>query len=213
MKKLLTSIGWVALGSFSLALTAFPVSANPLKGEVLKIDSYEGSNVAEQAEIDIQGTVKDASGQALLGVSILVKGTTKGTITDMDGHFTLNDISEDAVLQVSFIGFKSQEVAIGGKSQLEIVLEEDTQGLEEVVVTGYTTQKRENLTGSVAIVDGDKLQDITSPNVGNMLQGKLAGVDVSASSGAPGALPKIRIRGKNSIRSSVNPIWVVDGVI
>ncbi|AWW33221.1 SusC/RagA family TonB-linked outer membrane protein [Echinicola strongylocentroti] len=213
MRKLLARMGWVALGSFSLALTVSPASARSLSEEVLKVDSYEGNDVAEKAEIDVQGTVKDSSGEPLLGVSILVKGTTKGTITDMDGSFKLTGISEDAVLQVSFIGFKSQEVSIGGKSQLDIVLEEDTQGLDEVVVTGYTTQKRENLTGSVAIVDGDKLQDITSPNVGNMLQGKLAGVDVSASSGAPGALPDIRIRGKNSIRSSVNPIWVVDGVI
>ncbi|WP_229239820.1 SusC/RagA family TonB-linked outer membrane protein [Echinicola soli] len=213
MRKLLARMGWVALGSLSLTITASPTSASSLKGEVLKIDSYEGSDFADRAEIDIQGTVTDSSGEPLLGVSILVKGTTTGTITDMGGNFSLSDIPEDAVLKVSFIGFKSQEITVGGKSQLEIVLKEDTQGLEEVVVTGYTSQKRENLTGSVAIVDGDKLQDITSPNVGNMLQGKLAGVDVSASSGAPGALPKIRIRGKNSIRSSVNPIWVVDGVI
>ncbi|WP_317195548.1 SusC/RagA family TonB-linked outer membrane protein [Echinicola shivajiensis] len=162
---------------------------------------------------DITGTVLDASGEPLLGVSILVKGTTTGTVTDFDGTFTLKGIAEDAVLQVSFIGFKSQEVPVNGLSQLEIVLEEDAQGLEEVVVTGYTSQKRENLTGSIAVVDGDKLKDVTSPNVSNMLQGKMAGVNIVASSGTPGSLPTIRIRGKNSIRSSVDPIWVVDGVI
>ncbi|WP_225443964.1 SusC/RagA family TonB-linked outer membrane protein [Echinicola arenosa] len=162
---------------------------------------------------DITGKVIDSTGEPLLGVSILVKGTTTGTVTDLDGSFSLTGIDENAVLQLSFIGFKSKEVSVSGMNQLEVVLEEDAQGLEEVVVTGYTTQKRENLTGSIAVVDGDKLKDITSPNVGNMLQGKMAGVDIVTSSGTPGALPTIRIRGKNSIRSSVDPIWVVDGVI
>ncbi len=171
------------------------------------------AEVAPAVLKDVKGTVLDATGEPLLGVSILVKGTTKGTITDFDGTFSLVGIPDDAVLQVSFIGFKSKEVAIGNASNLEIILEEDTQGLDEVVVTGYTTQKRENLTGSIAVLDGDKLKDVSSPNIGNMLQGKLAGVDIATNSGAPGSQPTIRIRGKNSIRSSVDPIWVVDGVI
>ncbi|WP_200976006.1 SusC/RagA family TonB-linked outer membrane protein [Echinicola sp. 20G] len=167
----------------------------------------------DQVFKDVSGKVIDITGEPLLGVSILVKGTTTGTVTDLDGSFSLTGIDENAVLQFSFIGFKSKEVSVSGLSELEVVLEEDAQGLEEVVVTGYTSQKRENLTGSIAVVDGDKLKDITSPNVGNMLQGKMAGVDIVTSSGTPGALPTIRIRGKNSIRSSVDPIWVVDGVI
>ena len=162
---------------------------------------------------DLKGIVKDSkTSETIPGVNVLVKGTRNGTITDFDGEFTI-PVERGNTLVFSFIGFTTQEIVYTGQSSLEVSLNADTKDLQEVIVTGYGTQKRENLTGSIATVSGDKLTDITSPNIGNMLQGKVAGVDVIASTGAPGAMPTIRIRGRSSIRSSVTPIWVVDGVI
>lgn len=161
----------------------------------------------------VSGQVIDSqTSESIPGVNVLIKGSAVGTFTDGDGKFSIQ-IERGNTLVFSFIGYTSQEVMYNGQSSLIISLSLDTKNLQEVIVTGYGTQKRENLTGSIAIVSGDKLTDITSPNIGNMLQGKVAGVDVIASTGAPGANPVIRIRGRSSIRSSITPIWVVDGVI
>ncbi|MBT0812879.1 TonB-dependent receptor [Litoribacter ruber] len=169
-------------------------------------------NVSAQQR-PIEGQIQDRdSGEGIPGVNIMIKGTSTGTISEIDGSFSLN-VEPGNVLLISFIGYVSQEIEIANQSQITVDLEVDTQQLEEVIVTGYGTQRRENLTGSIGTVSSEKLQDITSPNIGNMLQGKVAGVDVITNSGAPGAEPTIRIRGRNSIRSSVDPIWVVDGVI
>lgn len=161
----------------------------------------------------VSGQVIDLrTSESIPGVNVLIKGSNSGTVTDGDGKFTI-EVQNEAILIFSFIGYNSQEIKYQGQANLSVSLSSDTKDLQEVIVTGYGTQKRENLTGSIATVSGDKLTDITSPNIGNMLQGKVAGVDVIASTGAPGANPIIRIRGRSSIRSSVAPIWVVDGVI
>lgn len=182
-----------------LCLLAFVLSSIPW-------ESYAQSTT-------VNGRVLDSkTNESIPGANVIVKGTNRGTVTDFDGKFSL-DLDPGAVLIFTFIGYANQELTYSGQQSLEVLLSSDLKDLQEVIVTGYGTQKRENLTGSIATVSAEKLVDITSPNIGNMLQGKVAGVDVIASTGAPGAQPTIRIRGRSSIRSSVTPIWVVDGVI
>ncbi len=166
------------------------------------------------AEVQVNGTITDEANNPLPGVSIAVQGTTRGTISDADGRYSLQVPTFESVLVFSYVGYKRKEVTTGSSSQtIDVQLEEDTGLLQELVVTGYSKQKRENLTGSVATVSAEKLTDVTTPNVGNLLQGKVSGVNVTQNTGRPGALPTIRIRGRNSINSSAEPLWVVDGVI
>lgn len=158
----------------------------------------------------ISGTVTDAEGEPLIGVNIQVKGSSRGTATDFDGNFTLDDIDENAVLVVSYVGFHTQEVPVGGQSVLNIVMVSDAQMLDEVVVVGYGTQRKADLTGSVAVVDVKNLkaQPAASPIEG--LQGKATGVQI-INDGAPGATPQIRIRGFSTINNN-NPLYIIDGV-
>lgn len=168
--------------------------------------------MAQQEEI--RGKVVNLTGEPLPGVSVIEKGEpANGTQTNAEGFFSIQLSGNSNTLLVTYIGFESQEVSVQNEEEVTITLTEDVSALEEVVVTGYGTQKRQNLTGSIATVSSEKLNDITSPNIANMMQGKVAGVDVTANTGRPGAQPTLRIRGKSSIRSSVDPLWVVDGVI
>ena len=149
----------------------------------------------------ITGIVKDANGEPIIGANITVKGQSIGTITDIDGQFTL-DAPEDATLQVSYIGYTAQDISIGKKKNFNVILEEDTKVLDEVVVVGYGTQKRSNVTGSVASIRTSDFNDLNM-DVTSVLQGRVAGVDVSNGS--------IIIRGAASINGS-DPLWIVDGV-
>lgn len=162
----------------------------------------------------ITGTVTDAeSGETIIGANLWIKGTTVGTTTNFDGQYTIDSEMESDVLVVSFIGYKQLEKAIGNQTVIDFKLESDTESLDEVVVVGYGVQKKSNMTGSVTNIKADDLKTVTTPNIANMLQGKAAGVYVSANSGQPGAAPRIRIRGKSTLSGSVDPLWVVDGVI
>ena len=156
------------------------------------------------------GVVKDKAGEPMIGVNVLVKGTTNGTITDFDGNFTINDVPAGSTLVVSYIGYLSQEVKAG--QNLIVVLEEDNKTLDEVVVIGYGTVKRRDLTGSVASVTGEKLAANPVANVAQALQGQLPGVSVIAQDGRPGASMSIRVRGGGSITQSNDPLFIVDGV-
>lgn len=156
------------------------------------------------------GLVKDKTGEAMIGVNVLVKGTTNGTITDFDGKFSLSDVPSNATLVVSYIGYLTQEVKSG--KDLIIVLEEDNKTLDEVVVIGYGTVKRRDLTGSVASVTGEKIAANPVANVAQALQGQLPGVSVTSQDGRPGAGMSIRIRGGGSITQSNDPLFIVDGV-
>ena len=156
------------------------------------------------------GLVKDKTGEPMIGVNVLVKGTTNGTITDFDGKFSIPDVPSNATLVVSYIGYLTKEVKSG--KNLVIVLEEDTKTLDEVVVIGYGTVKRRDLTGSVASVTGDKLAANPVANVAQALQGQLPGVSVTSQDGRPGAGMSIRIRGGGSITQSNDPLFIVDGV-
>ena len=157
------------------------------------------------------GIVKDASGMTVIGASVIVKGTTHGTVTDVDGRFTIDGVKLGDVIQVSYVGYKDQDVKWNG-SPLDIVLKEDAQALDEVVVIGYGTVRKADMAGAVSVMDNKafKAQPITQ--VSDALQGRVAGVNV-VSDGIPGGSVKIRIRGTNSINKSNEPLYVVDGMV
>ncbi len=158
----------------------------------------------------ITGIVKDATGEPVIGANIVEKGTTNGTITDMNGQFTLT-VNPKAVLQISYIGFNTLDMPVGNKSSLTIKLTEDTKALDEVVVVGYGVMRKSDLTGSVGSVKSDVIQKQAISSFDQGLQGKVAGVQVMATSGSPGGVVDIRIRGGNSLTSGNQPLYVIDG--
>jgi TonB-dependent starch-binding outer membrane protein SusC len=159
----------------------------------------------------VTGKVTDRSGSPLPGVTVVIKGTTTGTITGNDGNFSLTNVPPSGTLVFSFVGMRTQEVAVGNQSTLNISLIEETIGIEEVVAIGYGTMKKSDLTGSVSQVKGDELNAFPSTNIFQALQGRSSGLQVYQSTGAPGASTSIRIRGANSIQGSNEPLYVVDG--
>ena len=160
----------------------------------------------------LKGQVTDESGAPLPGANVLIKGTTIGVQTDADGNFSIEVLGNNNTLVVSFIGMEEQEVTIG-VGPLKIVLKETGQKLNEVVIVGYSTVKKESLTGSLQTINNKKLTDATTPSVENLLAGKATGVYVNSGSGQPGEAGKIIIRGKTTVNGSTDPLWVVDGVI
>ncbi len=160
----------------------------------------------------VTGTITDGTtGETLPGVSILIKGTTLGTVSDMDGRYRITLSDNNAVLVFSFLGFTSQEIVVGSRSEIDVVLEADVQTLNEVVVVGYGTVSKSDLTGSVASVKMDAIKDIPSNSVEGLLQGRSAGLQVINSSQDPGAGATVRIRGGSSLQGSNAPLVVVDG--
>ncbi|WP_082063851.1 SusC/RagA family TonB-linked outer membrane protein [Draconibacterium sediminis] len=163
------------------------------------------------AQHAVTGVVFDAgSNTTLPGVNVVEKGTTNGTITDVDGNFNISVSNENATLQFSFIGFVAQEVQLEGKSSIEVQLQQDVFGIEEVVAIGYGTQKKSDLTGSISVVETDEMAKTATNDVSKALQGKVAGVSIQ-SSGDPGAAPKVKIRGITSFTNN-DPLYVIDGV-
>lgn len=173
-----------------------------------------GWSLAFAAEAQtLRGGVKDAKGEPVIGAAVVVEGTTLGTNTGIDGSFELEvPDAQKNVLVISFVGMKTQVVPVGGKSYIDVVLAEDATALEDVVVIGYGTVKRRDLTGAVASVSGDKLAMNPVSNVVQALQGQLPGVQVTSQDGRPGATMSIRVRGGNSITQSNDPLFIVDGV-
>lgn len=164
--------------------------------------------------VQITGTVVDQKGESIIGASVLVKGTTNGTITDFDGKFILSNVAKDATIQISYIGYKTQEFKLNGKTNFPVVLEEDTETLEEVVVVGYGVQRKSDLTGSVASVKAaDALKGTPVSDITSALQGRLAGVSIVSSSGQPGSSATIRVRGTNSLAAEGGPLIVIDGLM
>lgn len=146
-------------------------------------------------------------------MNVLIKGTGIGTSTDASGNYEINVPGESSVLVFSFVGFTSQEITVGNQSVIDVNLATDAKALSEVVVIGYGTVRKSDLTGAVATIKGEQLMDKPVPNVSQALQGKIAGVEVSVNSNAPGAAAKVRVRGIGSINSNIDPLYVVDGVI
>ena len=162
-----------------------------------------------QAKV-VKGTVRDQAGEPVISASAVVKGTVIGTVTDIDGFYTL-EVPEDAqTLVFSYLGMQSEEVAISGEV-INVTLREDTKVLEEVVVTGYGTTKKRDLVTSVASVGADQLNDIPVTTAAEALQGKLSGVQVTTTEGSPDAEIKIRVRGGTSLTQSSEPLYIVDG--
>ena len=162
-------------------------------------------------QIVITGKVTDEDGNPLPGVNILIKGTMQGAITDADGNYSIELEDTDATLVFSFIGYRTQEVAISGRNIINITLLEEAIGLDEVVTIGYSIMKKSDLTGAVSIVDMSDLEKTRIPNVAQAMQGKIAGVQVTSSTGAPGDPIQIRIRGEGTIGNN-NPLYVIDGI-
>lgn len=163
------------------------------------------------AQQSITGTVGDNEGP-LPGVSVIIKGTAQGVVTDFDGNYTISVSNQEAELVFSYLGFLTQEITVGSNSNLDVQLIEDVQGLEEVVVTGYGTQKKATLTGSIATISGEALEKSSSPNLGTALAGKVAGLYIDTGNGAPGAdNPAIRVRGTNTFNNS-SALIVIDGI-
>lgn len=159
----------------------------------------------------VTGKVYGPDGSALPGVSVFIKGTSNGVVTDADGQYSIQ--AATGTLVYSFIGYKTTEVAVEGRTSIDVTLEEDLTALDEVVVVGYGTQQKKDITGAVAIIDKEALAQRPNSQFGNLIQGKTAGVQVLSSSGKPSAGFSIRIRGTNSISGSSEPLYVVDGVI
>ncbi|MDR2912840.1 MAG: TonB-dependent receptor [Alistipes sp.] len=158
----------------------------------------------------VSGTVSDASGP-IIGATVIIKGTSTGAITDQSGHFSLANAPADAVLEVAFIGYETREIAVGGQTQINIILAEDTQLIDDVVVVGYGVVQKKDLTGSIAQVQSDDLADLGVTRVDQALSGRLAGVQVLSTTGEPGAELQIRIRGVGSISAGTQPLYVIDG--
>lgn len=159
----------------------------------------------------VSGKVLDSNGQPLPGVTIVIKGSSQGTITDVDGAYSLSNVNDDAILMFSFVGLRTQEISANGQSTMNVVMNEDTVGLEEVVAIGYGTMKKSDLTGSLTSVKSEEISAFPATTVSQALQGRASGVHVVQNTGQPGATMQIRIRGTNSIKGDNSPLWIIDG--
>lgn len=165
----------------------------------------------QQQTITVSGVVMGSDGEPLMGVNVVEKGTTNGTITDLDGKYTLN-VGSNAVLQFSYIGYVSSDIAVNGQRTVNVTMKEDSQNLDEVVVVGYGTVRKADLAGSVSVLDNKAFKDQPIKQVSDALQGRVSGVQVQ-SSGVPGGTVKIRVRGSGSINRSNDPLYVIDGIV
>jgi TonB-linked outer membrane protein, SusC/RagA family/TonB-dependent outer membrane receptor, SusC/RagA subfamily, signature region len=162
--------------------------------------------------ITVRGTVTDESGEALVGVTIQIPGTAIGTITDADGRFVLPNVPSDGTLEISYVGMLSQTVALNGRTTINVVLQEDAEILDELIVVGYGTMRKSDVTGALAVVSAEELSTKPVSNVFEALQGKVAGVDITSAQ-RPGELGSIRVRGNRSLNATNAPLYVVDGVV
>lgn len=168
--------------------------------------------VANAQDVVVKGKVVDEAGSSMPGVNIVLKGTTSGTTSDQNGEFALSVSGSDAVLTFSFIGYATQEVALNGRTSIDVQLQPDVQSLSEVVVIGYGTQRREAITGSVASISGNTMREVAGANITQSLQGRLPGVEMTQTSTRPGAAMQIRIRGSRSLSADNSPLIVLDGI-
>ncbi len=169
--------------------------------------------ITETQQNSVSGTVTDSSGQPLPGVAVVIKGTTIGSVTDVNGKYELTRNQENSVLVFSFVGMKKQEVLINGRIRIDVVMQEESIGIDEVVAIGYGVSKKSDLTGSVSSVVVDDISRQPVLNVGESLRGKAAGIQITQQNAAPGAGIQMRIRGANSINGSNDPLYVIDGFV
>ena len=198
----------------ALCLTASLASANAA-GTHSQLSAFhvgtESAALLSAMEHQVKGLIVDQKGEPVIGANILVKGTTIGSTTDLDGKFAIENVPENSVLVVSYIGYLTKEIQVGNKKTFKIVLEEDQQTLNEVVVVGYGTMKKSDITGAISSVSQDKLTSQPVANVSSALQGLATGVSVTSNSGSPGSGSTIRIRGVGTVNDA-EPLYVVDGM-
>jgi TonB-linked SusC/RagA family outer membrane protein len=204
LTNLLTPMGI----SYQVIADRISLFKTPVNIASVENGTYENPNLAL-----ISGIVTDEAGTPLPGVNILIKGTTAGTTSDAQGKYSLNVDDPNAILVFSFIGFQLQEVCVDNRTEINVTLQPDIRALEEVVVIGYGTQKRSDLTGSVGTVKTEDIQERQLPTLAQGLAGRIPGVAVSVNSGRPGGQSNVRIRGFSSINTTNNPLYVIDGVI
>ena len=176
---------------------------------ILTTEAIKDLHAQQQAKT-VTGTVTDVSGEPIIGANIRIKGTTTGTITDIDGNFSI-EAKPKSVIEVSYIGYLTQETVINNQKSIRFLLKEDTKTLDEVVVIGYGVQKKADLTGSVANINTEKLNTQSNANIGQALQGKIAGVDIVSQGGAPGSGTRIMVRGIGTLNNA-SPLYIVDGM-
>lgn len=176
---------------------------------ILTTEAIKDLHAQQQAKT-VTGTVTDVSGEPIIGANIRIKGTTTGTITDIDGNFSIK-AEPQSVIEVSYIGYLTQETVINNQKSIRFLLKEDTKTLDEVVVIGYGVQKKADLTGSVANINTEKLNTQSNANIGQALQGKIAGVDIVSQGGAPGSGTRIMVRGIGTLNNA-SPLYIVDGM-
>lgn len=212
MKKNVIPAGLFYPGLKRLLQTMPLMAGMLLGGTTLAVANDLNPVVQEQQQsISVTGTVVDQNGEPLMGVNVIEKGTTNGTMTDMDGRFTLS-VPGNATLQISYIGYTTEEVVVNNQTKLNITLKEDSQNLDELVVVGYGVVRKSDLAGSVAVLDSKSFKDQPIVQVSDALQGRVSGVQVQ-NSGVPGGTVKIRVRGSGSINRSNDPLYVIDGIV
>ncbi len=178
-----------------------------------KNEVNNASPVAQQGKV-VKGVVKDMNGEPVIGANVVVKGTTNGTITDIDGNYSLEGVPAGAILQISYIGYLTKDVTVGNQSAINVILAEDTQSLDEVVVVGYGTMRKSDVTGSIGVAKGEDLTKNQNFSALENLRGKVSGVNIFSNSSQPGAYNnRVIIRGMATINSSSDPLYVVDGVV
>lgn len=176
---------------------------------ILTTEAIKDLHAQQQAKT-VTGTVTDVNGEPIIGANIRIKGTTTGTITDIDGNFSI-EAEPQSVIEVSYIGYLTQETVINNQKSIRFLLKKDTKTLDEVVVIGYGVQKKADLTGSVANINTEKLNTQSNANIGQALQGKIAGVDIVSQGGAPGSGTRIMVRGIGTLNNA-SPLYIVDGM-
>ena len=192
---------------------AFLIAFVPMVGTYANAENPKDLKIQSAIQKTISGTITDDDGMPLPGANIVEKGTSNGVQTDFDGNFTINVSDENAVLVVSFVGFLNQEIEVGNQNSVAVQLMSDAESLEEVVVTGYGSQRKSDVTGAISSIKTEDFNRGVVANPGQLLQGKISGVNVTATSGEPGAAQNIIIRGIGSLRSGTTPLFVVDGFI
>lgn len=177
------------------------------------VDALGGSGDIRQQQPAVSGTVTDENGQPLPGVTVVVKGTTQGTVTNADGEYSLTDLPDDATLVFSFVGMRTQEIEVGDQTSINVTMEVDAIGIEEVVAIGYGVKKKASLTAAISSIKANEIRDIPASSFSDVLAGRLSGVSVQSGTGTPGIPSDIRIRSKSSWNGNTTPVVVIDGVV
>ena len=167
--------------------------------------------VSQQKSYALTGNIVDGKGEPIIGANVVLKGSATGVVTDVDGNFSMN-VSEKDVLMISYIGYNSLEIPVKGQKSLNIVMKENVESLDEIVVIGYGTMKKKDLTGSVSAIKADEITAFTVSNPIQALQGRVPGVVLSQNTGDPSGDYSIRIRGVNSIKGDNSPLYIIDGI-